>query len=203
MQHLLALSLRNLDQFFSQYERFQAVRKAARINLDQQLARYNVGNVQFIVVLQAIVDWGNAVSSEAQALSQYNTELAGLELQTGTILQSHNIVFFEERFQSIGPLGRLAKDPCYPRSQPTHQAVDRYITGDQASEEYFNLEDPITLKKREFEAELPPIDLDRKLEFQKMNKDDDGEMSDEEIDALLNRPSASFLIEHMDHPFWR
>jgi outer membrane protein TolC len=73
MQHLLALSIRNLDQFYAQYERFQAVRRAARVNLDQQLARYNEGIVQFIVVLQAIVDWGNAVRSEAQALSQYNT----------------------------------------------------------------------------------------------------------------------------------
>ncbi|MEZ6078085.1 MAG: hypothetical protein R3C56_21160 [Pirellulaceae bacterium] len=60
-------------------------------NLEVQLAQYNHGLVQFIVVLQAIVDWGNSVSSEAQALSQYNTELARLEFQTGTILQSHGI----------------------------------------------------------------------------------------------------------------
>ncbi|MEO8271596.1 MAG: TolC family protein, partial [Aureliella sp.] len=141
MQHLLALSLRNLEQFYAQYERYQAVRRAARTNLEVQLAQYNNGLVQFIVVLQAIVDWGNSVSAEAQALSQYNTELARLELQTGTILQSHNIFFYEERFRSIGPLGRLAEDECYPRSQPPSTSSTGYEGGDRPSEESFDLED--------------------------------------------------------------
>ncbi len=199
MQHLLALTLRNLDQFYSQYERFQAVRRAARANLDQQLARYSVGNVQFIVVLQAIVDWGNSVSSEAQALSQYNAELARLELQTGTILESHGIVFFEERFQSIGPLGRLGKDHCYPRSQPSNAAVDRYEAGDQPSEEYFGLEDPVDRDVlNEIEAEpAEPLDMDEDVQFEMLDGDDvkDGEMSDEEIDALLAPPKTSRSIQ--------
>ena len=54
--HTLAQNIRNLDQFFEQYKRFQAVREAARINLEQQLASFNQGNIQFIVVLQAVVD---------------------------------------------------------------------------------------------------------------------------------------------------
>ena len=147
MQQLLALSLRNLEQFYAQYERYKAVRAAARRNLEQQLAQYNEGIIQFIVVLQAIVDWGNSVSSEAQSLTQYNTELARLELQTGTILQEHNVVFFEERFRSIGPLGRCGKDACYPRSQPPSTSVMRYEEGTQPSEEYFDLEDPVAKKK--------------------------------------------------------
>jgi outer membrane protein TolC len=80
--HLLALTVRNLDQFYEQYLRFQEVRKAAKLNLDQQVAQFNEGLIQFIIVLQAIVDWGNAVSSEAQSLVLYNTELARLEAQT-------------------------------------------------------------------------------------------------------------------------
>lgn len=193
MQHLLALNLRNLDQFYAQYERFQAVREAARTNLEQQLAQYNEGIVQFIVVLQAIVDWGNSVSAEAQSLSQYNTELAQLELQTGTILQEHNVVFFEERFRSIGPLGRLAKDKCYPHSQPPSAPATRYAGGTQPSEEYFNLEDPVNKDSTRVELEVQEdddIDMDADIEFQRMDEKQDGEMSDEEIEKLLEKKSA-------------
>ncbi|MEO1526212.1 MAG: TolC family protein [Planctomycetota bacterium] len=187
MQHLLALSLRNLDQFYSQYERFQAVRRAARINLEQQLAQFNEGLVQFIVVLQAISDWGNAVSSEAQALSQYNTEIANLELQTGTILESHEIVFFEERFRAIGPLGRLAPQECYPFSQPPSPSVDRYESGEKPSEEYFGLEDPV--ERRAFDGDQGMIEIDdmnEDVEFEKVDGDSLKGLSDKEIDRILD-----------------
>ena len=192
MQQLLALSLRNLEQFYAQYERYKAVRAAARRNLEQQLAQYNEGIIQFIVVLQAIVDWGNSVSSEAQSLTQYNTELARLELQTGTILQEHNVVFFEERFRSIGPLGRFGKEACYPRSQPVSASVMRYEQGTQPSEEYFDLEDPVARGKPEDpdEGRAKNIDPDMDVEFEKIDKNKDGEMSDEEIDNLLKKRSA-------------
>lgn len=192
MQHLLALSLRNLDQFYAQYERYQAVRVAARTNLEQQLAQYTEGIVQFIVVLQAIVDWGNSVSAEAQALSQYNTELARLELQTGTILQEHNVFFFEERFRSIGPMGRLGEEKCYPRSQPPSASVGRYEDGMRPSEEYFDLADPVAKTRgadRE-EGKGEPMDLDEDVQFEKVDENQDGEMSDEEIDKLLEKRSA-------------
>lgn len=192
MQHQLALSLRNLEQFHAQYERFQAVRQAARVNLEQQLAQYNQGIVQFIVVLQAIVDWGNSVSAEAQALAQYNTEIAQLELQTGTILQSHNVFFFEERFRSIGPLGRLGEEQCYPRAQPPSPSVGRYEGGTNPSEEYFDLDDP-TASGIPSEAVAPgvEIDLDTELEFNRIDQDQDGEMSDQEIDRLLEGRSSN------------
>jgi outer membrane protein TolC len=192
MQQLLALSLRNLEQFYAQYERYQAVRSAARKNLEQQLAQYNEGIIQFIVVLQAIVNWGNSVSSEAQSLSQYNTELARLELQTGTILQEHNIVFFEERFRSIGPMGRLGKERCYPRSQPPSTDVSRYEGGSQPSEEYFDLEDPVTRRNPADSkgGNGKDIDLDMDVEFEKIDKDQDEEMSDEEIEKLLEKKST-------------
>ena len=192
MQQLLALSLRNLEQYYAQYERYKAVRAAARKNLEQQLAQYNEGIIQFIIVLQAIVDWGNSVSSEAQSLSQYNTEIARLELQTGTILQEHNVVFFEERFRSIGPMGRCGKDKCYPRSNPVLSSVNRYEGGSQPSEEYFQLEDPVTRKKpADSDAESgKDVDMDLDVEFEKIDKNQDGEMSDEEIEKLLEKKSA-------------
>ncbi len=192
MQHLLALNLRNIEQFHAQYQRYQAVRRAARVNLEQQLAQYNQGIVQFIVVLQAIVDWGNSVSAEAQALSQYNTELAQLELQTGTILQTHNVFFFEERFRSIGPLGRHGEEQCYPRSQPPSPSVARYEGGTSPSEEYFDLEDPTASGTAIEEVEPgPEIDLDTEPEFDRIDQDQDGEMSDQEIDRMLENRSSS------------
>jgi len=192
MQHLLALSVRNLDQFYAQYERFQAVRRAARINLDQQLAQYNEGIVQFIVVLQAIVDWGNAVSAEAQSLSQYNTELAILELQTGTILETHGIVFFEERFAAVGPLGRCAALRCYPAAVTPGQNVQKYPPNDQPSEKQFNLENPVQRDDPD-DDRGDAKDLDQEVDFD--NKSDkDGPVSDEEIDQILRprRTSSRF-----------
>lgn len=191
MEHLLALSLRNVEQFYAQYERFQAVRRAARINLEQQLAQYDQGIVQFIVVLQAIVDWGNSVSAEAQALAQYNTEIARLELQTGTILQTHNVVFFEERFRSIGPMGRLGEEKCYPRALPPSASVARYEGGSQPSEDYFDLEDPVNEKEISGdETNDQELDMDTDINFQKIDKNQDGEMSDEEIEKLMEKKSS-------------
>ncbi|TWU38407.1 TolC family protein [Novipirellula artificiosorum] len=195
MQHLLAVSLRNLDQYYAQYERFQAVRRAARVNLDAQRERYRTGSLNFIVVLQAIVDWGNAVSSEAQSLAQYNTGLAVLELQTGAILESHGIVFFEERFASIGPLGRLGPDHCYPYARRPSDSISQYPSSDQPSEEYFNLVDPI---KRDGDAESESErtegprkhDLEEKVEFEQIDGQQ-GPMTDEEIDALLPEIQSS------------
>jgi outer membrane protein TolC len=150
--HDLAITVRNIELSYAQYRRFQEVRKAAQENLDQQI---EIGNElePFIVLLQAIVDWGNAISNEAQALVQYNSELAALERETGTILETHGIAFFEERFGSIGPLGRLALPVCYPETVNPTDNVDRYPAGDQPSESQFELVDP--LRGEEFLSDEP------------------------------------------------
>lgn len=146
--HNLAANIRNLDQFYAQYRRFQAVREAAKVNLDQQMASYNEGLIQFIVVLQAIVDWGNSVSSEAQSLVLYNSELARLERETGSILEAQGIAFYEERYGSLGPRGRFANNICYPYStQPSDSQIDRFPAGDKPSEEFFDLSDPLANKE--------------------------------------------------------
>jgi outer membrane protein TolC len=154
--HNIAISIRNLELFYAQYERYQAVRKAAMENLEQQI---EIGNEleQFIVLLQAIVDWGNAVSSEAQALVQFNSELANLERETGTILESHGISFVEERFGSIGPLGRLALPVLYPEATPPEGNVDRYQGGSESSEQRFDLVDPI--ERLRGDGQVEPMDL--------------------------------------------
>jgi hypothetical protein len=160
--YALALSIRNLDQFYEQYLAFRETRIAAEVNLEAQMVRYRVGVNQYINVLQAIVDWGNAVSSEAQSLTQYNTELARLQRETGTILETHGIRFYEERYGSIGPLGRMCPDVCYPMALRPTENEGAYPTSQRPSEEFFDLEDPLE-KLRERQPidveELPPLQL--------------------------------------------
>lgn len=160
--HDLAIRLRNLELYWAQYERFREVRGAAKENLEQQI---EIGNEleQFIVLLQAIVDWGNAVSSEAQALVLYNSELAALERETGTILESHGITFVEERFGSIGPLGRRAGPVCYPRSVPPVGPVNAYGGGERPAEEQFELVDPLKFEEED-SLERPTLEPEQPLE---------------------------------------
>ena len=140
--HRIAANLRNLAQFYAQYEAFHDAREAADLNLRVQYAEYRNGRTILLNLLQAINSWGDAVSAEAGALLQYNSELANLEQQTGTILETHGVRFFEERFAAISPLGRLSPRHLYPGSTPPELNFDRYPGGDQPSESVFELETP-------------------------------------------------------------
>ena len=161
-RHILALTYRNVDTFYLQYEAFRVAREAARTNLQRQFAAYVTGNpVIFLNVLQAVSDWGNSVSQEAQSLAQYNAELARMERETGTILETHGIFFREDRFCSLGPnwltprRGRL-----YPRSIQPGDNLDRYPVGEGPAENFFDLENyPRRLPALEEEIEsAPPLD---------------------------------------------
>ena len=153
--HQLATSVRSLDQLYEQYLAFREARQAARINLDYQLVNYRLGRAILINVLQALVDWGNSVSSEASALTQYNAQLAMLERQTGTILETHGVVFYEERSGWVGPLGHFVEDVCYPKDLRPSQNVDRYPISDKPSEDAFDLQPPTNLRDR-----LPNVPYD-------------------------------------------
>jgi outer membrane protein TolC len=142
----LAESVRNLAQFWEQYLAFKETNAAARINLEVQLAQFKAGRGDYVNVLLAIADWGNAVSAEAQSLTQYNTELANLERETGTILDTHGVKFFEERFRAIGPLGRLRPRRWYPSASPPSPNVERYPQGTEPVERSFGLESPVLPK---------------------------------------------------------
>jgi outer membrane protein TolC len=158
----LAVNVRNLDQFYEQYLAFRETRAAAQENLNAQMGRYRLGVNPYINVLQAIVDWGDAVSSEAQALTQYNAELARLQRETGTILETHGVRFFEERYGSIGPLGRLFPEVCYPRAMRPTENDALYPTANEPSEDFFELQDPLQQlrERRPIDVEeLPPLSL--------------------------------------------
>ncbi len=163
--HSLATNVRDLDTAYENYAAFKTAREAARVNLDSQILRYQTGakdrNDQPIIllnVLQAIAEWGNTISGEASALAQYNVQLATLERQTGTILETHGVYLYEERYGSIGPLGRLAAPVCYPESNQPTPNDDRYGGSDEPAEDSFNLKPP-----REFgdvPQRLPAADED-------------------------------------------
>jgi len=160
--HLIAEDLRDAAQAFEEYVAYKEMRTAALRNLDQQLAEYRVGRVIFLNVLQAITDWGDSVSFEARALARYNVELANLERNTGTIMESYGVRFFEERFASIGPLGRCAPWVCYPKSLPPSANADRHPVSDQASENFFDLTNPAEKGRDQDDdaAEDPPMPED-------------------------------------------
>lgn len=141
--HTIASDLRNLAQFYEEYKVFKEARVAARLNLDRQLENYRRGRSILLNVLQAITDWGNAVSSESQALTQYQTQLALLEQDTGTILETHGVRFWEERYRSLGPLGGLGHGQCYPKALPPTPNTIKYPTENRPAEEFFDLEDPL------------------------------------------------------------
>lgn len=158
MVHALTINYRNLSQFYEQLIAFREARDAARINYENQVEEFRVGRRDFLNVLQAITDWGNAISQEARAVTQYNTELANIERQTGTILETHGITFYEERFQSLGPIGRLGiirSDECYPARMPATGGNDRYQDSGAPAEEAFQLEE---LKRPAPDRNVPGVD---------------------------------------------
>jgi outer membrane protein TolC len=118
VNHSLAASVRNLAQYYEQYEAFRRTREAARINLERQMAAYRAGGeTLYLNVLQAITDWGDSLSNEVGSLALYNAELARLERESGIILENNGVQFIEEAYGSIGPLGRFAMPVCYPMAE--------------------------------------------------------------------------------------
>lgn len=162
-EHLLATTIRNLDQSYEQYEAFRETRAAALTNLQVQLAEKRAGRVIFLDVLQAITAWGDAVASEALSLTSYNASLAALEEETGTILETHNVTFAEEQYGSIGAWGKHFRDECYPRSLQPQRNGARYPDGVEPSEEAFELEDVNQKDIRERLGETTPVSVQRVL----------------------------------------
>jgi len=154
--HQLAGTLRDLDSAYEQYLAYKETRAAATANLQTQFDLFKQGgpkSVIYLNVLQALNDWGNAVSSEAQQLLNYNIALATLERQTGTILETHGLVFYEERFRAAGPL--VYRDRLYPYAQPPVGSPQLYPATAAPAEDAFDLRSPIQRSSRPPDEELP------------------------------------------------
>ncbi|MEZ6041209.1 MAG: TolC family protein [Planctomycetaceae bacterium] len=161
MEHELATSVRTLDSNFLQYEAFRESRQAARENLEVQLVQERLGRSIFLNVLQAITDWGTAVTSEARSLTAYNSQLASLEQSTGTILETHGIYFVQEQYGSIGAWGRCFEDDCYPESLRPAENLRRYPDSGKAAEQSFDLDNYPRRNPNAERLHLPekPVDL--------------------------------------------
>ncbi len=151
--HQLAGTLGDLDSAYEQYRAFKETREAADVNLRQQLEKFRTGTAIYLNVLQALNDWGSAVSSEAQQLLVYNVALATLEQQTGTILETHGLVFAEERFRAAGPIP--CRDRLYPAAQPPVGSPNEYPGTGEPSENTFDLRNPVRRDAKPAEEELP------------------------------------------------
>lgn len=150
--HELAATLRLHDSRYEQYLAYRTMREAAQTNLEQQFAEYGSGRAIFLNVLEAIADWGNAITSEAQSLTDYSTARANLERDTGTILETHGIRFFEERYGSISPLGLPQHLTSYPKAEVPSSNTPLYPDSDKAAEEFFDLRSPV---ERPLDGVLP------------------------------------------------
>ncbi len=64
--HDLALTTRSIESSFEQYRAYRETRAAALTNLVVQIEENKVGRGIYLSVLQALNDWGAAVSSEAR-----------------------------------------------------------------------------------------------------------------------------------------
>jgi outer membrane protein TolC len=157
--HQLAATLRDLDSAYEQYLAFKETRAAADINLRVQIERFRTGQSIYLNVLQALNDWGSAVSSEAQQLLTYNISLANLERQTGTILETHGLVFVEERFRAAGPLGVLGHGRLYPSAEIPVGSPQLYPGTGQPAENSFDLRNPAQREGKPSE-ELPKPKLE-------------------------------------------
>jgi outer membrane protein TolC len=147
--HQLAGTIRDLDSAYDQYRVFKATREAADRNVTTQRFLFKSGlkkNFTYLNVLQAITDWGNAVTSEAQQLLNYNVGLAVLERQTGTILETHGLVFAEERFRAAGPLCDVCRGRDYPAALVPTGAPQRYPGTGEPGENAFDLRNPAERK---------------------------------------------------------
>jgi outer membrane protein TolC len=153
--HRLAENYRNLAQFYEQYDAFTKTREAARENRDLQLKWFLAGLTDYLNVLQAITSWGNAIDSQAQSLLQYDTELANLQEQMGTILEDHGVQFVEEGYCSIGPLGRMAAGRWYPKGRRPGPHQEQYESGAEPAEQVFDLVEPDL--QRDTDRPLPAI----------------------------------------------
>jgi outer membrane protein TolC len=153
-QHQIAATIRDLDSAYEQYLAYRDTRAAAEINLQLQNEKLRAGRGIYLDVLQALNDWGNAVTSEAQQLLTYNIALAALERQTGTILETHGVVFAEERFRAAGPLGILGHGRLYPFAEVPVGSPERYPGTGKPAENAFDLENPAPREQAPSE-ELP------------------------------------------------
>lgn len=113
----LAQQYRLLDEFYNQIEAQRAQRDAAAVALESRLKEYLAGRIILDILLQAQQAWANALSSEFEAVTQYNNTLARFEFAKGTIMQHDNVVIAE------GPLPQCAQVRAVDHERERQKAI--------------------------------------------------------------------------------
>jgi hypothetical protein len=152
----VAGTLRDLDSAYEEYLAFKVTRRAAEVNLRFQNENFRAGRSIYLNVLQALNDWGNSVTSEAQQLLAYNVNLANLERQTGTILETHGLVFAAERFRAAGPLGLKRPGRLYPAAVVPAGTPKNNPSSGEPSENAFDLKNPAPRPSKPADELHPP-----------------------------------------------
>ena len=160
--HELTLTVRELESNYEQYLAYRETRTAALTNLLVQIEEQKAGRGIYLSVLQALNDWGAAISSEAQTMINYNVLLSNLEKQTGTILETHGLVFVEERFHAAGPVPHHERE--YPQELKPKGEPTKYPSSGMPGENVFDLKKPDVKPAKMGEPKLPEKKEEKKEE---------------------------------------
>jgi outer membrane protein TolC len=93
--HSLARFFLEVDANYKQFRTAQRLRAAAQQRLEAQRAFYEEGRITIDRLLDAVSQYANAIATEAQYKTSYNTSIAALEEAKGTLLAYDNIAVAE------------------------------------------------------------------------------------------------------------
>ena len=114
--HSLARFFLEVDANYKQFRTAERLRIAAQQRLEAQRAFYEEGRITIDRLLDAVSQYANAIATEAQYKTSYNTSIAALEEAKGTLLAYDNIAVAE------GPSPRKAYTrpaSSEPRTEPS------------------------------------------------------------------------------------
>ncbi len=93
--HSLARFFLEVDANYKQFRTAQRLRAAAQQRLEAQRAFYEEGRITIDRLLDAVSQYTNAIATEAQYKSSYNTSIVALEEAKGTLLAYDKITVAE------------------------------------------------------------------------------------------------------------
>jgi hypothetical protein len=118
--HALARFFLEIDANHKQFQAARKLRERAQAKLDETRAAYEEGKTGFTIdrLLDAVVQYADAVVQEAQFKCSYNTALAALEEAKGTLLAERGVVVLDSKPRGAAAKGegmalmpRIVEDP--------------------------------------------------------------------------------------------
>ena len=119
--HSLARFFLEIDANHKQFQVARKLREQGQIRLDRARASFEEGKADTSVdrLLDAIVQYADAVVQEAQYKCSYNTSLAALEEAKGTLLAERKILVVARPRESAAKAAGVASTPRLVESPPT------------------------------------------------------------------------------------